>query len=105
MTMRSAITSVSLAMSGATYLLLWWVTGLWWAFIIVVPLELWNFCWGHHCALRSCGKRCAICEGRVGVDKGPPDGWQLEDGRTVCHACCVRDTGIVIDSVINGARQ
>lgn len=35
---------------------------------------------------------CADCGGEVGNDKGPPDGWQLEDGRTVCHACCVKDT-------------
>ena len=35
---------------------------------------------------------CADCGGEIGNDKGPPDGWQLEDGRTVCHNCCVRDT-------------
>lgn len=34
---------------------------------------------------------CADCGGVVGQDNGPPDGWQLEDGRTVCHACCVTD--------------
>lgn len=36
--------------------------------------------------------RCADCGGAIGVDLGPPDGWQLEDGRTVCHDCCVNDT-------------
>lgn len=35
---------------------------------------------------------CADCGGVVGLDGGPPDGWQLEDGRTVCNACCVVDT-------------
>jgi len=34
---------------------------------------------------------CADCRGPIGEDHGPPDGWQLEDGRTVCHACSVRD--------------
>lgn len=37
-------------------------------------------------------QRCADCAGPIGKDNGPPDGWQLEDGRTVCHACCVFDT-------------
>ena len=35
---------------------------------------------------------CADCNGTIGEDEGPPDGWQLDDGRTVCHACCVADT-------------
>lgn len=34
---------------------------------------------------------CADCGGQVGQDRGPPDGWQLEDGRTVCHECCLID--------------
>jgi len=34
---------------------------------------------------------CADCGGTVGQDSGPSDGWQLEDGRTVCQACCVAD--------------
>lgn len=38
---------------------------------------------------------CAECGKRVGKE-GPPDGWQLEDGRTVCHACCVSDTRRVV---------
>lgn len=41
---------------------------------------------------RSWWHRCADCGGPIGEDHGPRDGWQLEDGRTVCHACCVRDT-------------
>lgn len=35
---------------------------------------------------------CADCGHEIGKDCGPKDGWQLEDGRTVCHACCVADT-------------
>lgn len=44
--------------------------------------------------------KCADCEGPIGQDKGPPDGWQLEDGRTVCHACCVKDFRKIVDAVI-----
>lgn len=36
-------------------------------------------------------QRCADCAGPIGQDTGPPDGWQLEDGRTVCHSCCRAD--------------
>lgn len=39
---------------------------------------------------------CADCGGVVGQDQGPKDGWQLEDGRTVCHACCVADTKAIL---------
>ena len=39
---------------------------------------------------------CADCGIQIGKDEGPPDGWQLEDGRTVCHACCVLDTQRVV---------
>ena len=35
--------------------------------------------------------RCADCGGPIGQAHGPPDGWQLEDRRTVCQVCCVRD--------------
>ena len=35
---------------------------------------------------------CHDCNGPIGKDNGPTDGWQLEDGRTVCQACCVEDT-------------
>ena len=38
------------------------------------------------------GAWCADCGAPIGHDARPPDGWQLEDGRTVCHACCVQDT-------------
>ena len=44
--------------------------------------------------------KCADCGCEVGHDKGPPDGWQLEDGRTVCHACCVADTKKVFNAII-----
>lgn len=35
---------------------------------------------------------CDDCGVRIGQDNGPSDGWQLEDGRTLCHKCCGRDT-------------
>ena len=44
---------------------------------------------------------CADCGGPIGQDKGPLDGWQLEDGRTVCHACCVVDFRRIVDAVID----
>lgn len=45
------------------------------------------------CRLRGVPiKHCADCGGLIGNDRGPPDGWQLEDGRTVCHRCCAEDT-------------
>jgi hypothetical protein len=34
---------------------------------------------------------CADCDMPIGHDEGPSDGWQLEDGRTVCHACAAKD--------------
>lgn len=37
---------------------------------------------------RVSATRCADCAGPIGQDDGPKDGWQLEDGRTVCHRCC-----------------
>ena len=39
----------------------------------------------------------ADCGGPIGQDKGPPDGWQLEDGRMVCDSCCVTDFRILVD--------
>jgi hypothetical protein len=42
---------------------------------------------------------CADCGCRLGDDNGPPDGWELEDGRTVCHVCCVRDFRCFVDLV------
>ena len=45
-------------------------------------------------------RRCADCGCRIGQDKGPPDGWQLEDGRTVCHACCAADMGLIVRRAI-----
>ena len=47
---------------------------------------------------------CADCGGPIGEDKGPPDGWQLEDGRTVCHTCCVLDFRSIVDAVLSGSR-
>jgi hypothetical protein len=54
---------------------------------------------------RSLDLKCADCGGPIGRDAGPHDGWQLEDGRTVCHSCCVKDTGIQIDSLIERNRR
>lgn len=34
---------------------------------------------------------CADC------GKSILQGWQLEDGRTVCHQCCVADTGRIVN--------
>lgn len=35
--------------------------------------------------------RCTDCNGLIGIDFGPIDGWQMEDGRTICHKCCSKD--------------
>lgn len=41
---------------------------------------------------RSAGKPiCADCLGPIGQANGPRDGWELEDGRTVCQACAADD--------------
>jgi hypothetical protein len=45
---------------------------------------------------------CADCKDPIGQDEGPPDGWQLEDGRTVCHVCCVKDTRRLVDGYLTG---
>jgi len=44
---------------------------------------------------------CADCGRPIGFDDGPPDGWQLEDKRTVCQKCCVIDTRRIIDQIID----
>jgi hypothetical protein len=44
-------------------------------------------------------KRCADCGGPIGQDGGPSDGWQLEDGRTVCHTCCRVDFRRQIEAI------
>jgi hypothetical protein len=46
------------------------------------------------------GVICADCGGPIGQDKGPPDGWQLENGRTVCHSCCVADFCKLVDTAL-----
>ena len=45
-------------------------------------------------------KPCADCGAEIGLDAGPKDGWQLEDGRTVCHACCGKDTKRIVREMI-----
>ena len=39
---------------------------------------------------------CADCGRQLGKDDGPAEGWELEDGRVVCHACCVADTRRIV---------
>lgn len=34
---------------------------------------------------------CANCGGPAAGPPGPPTGWQLEDGRIVCHECFTTD--------------
>lgn len=53
---------------------------------------------------RLARQSCADCGGEIGLDNGPPDGWQLDDGRTVCHACCVAEFGIFVNKVIKIGR-
>jgi hypothetical protein len=37
-------------------------------------------------------KTCDRCKRPAGWHKrGPADGWQIEGGGTLCHACCVED--------------
>ena len=43
---------------------------------------------------------CADCGGPVGKDNGPPNGWKLEGGRMICHACCVADFKSSVDLAI-----
>ncbi len=43
---------------------------------------------------------CADCGCLIGHDNGPRDGWQLEDKRVVCHACCVKDLQKIVKYVI-----
>ena len=45
-------------------------------------------------------QECADCGEEIGKDNGPPDGWQLEDGRTVCNSCCVADTKRIIGNIL-----
>ena len=46
---------------------------------------------------------CSDC-GKLIEDKGPRDGWQLEDGRTVCHKCCGGDTKKLVAKTIKKAK-
>lgn len=34
---------------------------------------------------------CDECGAELGLDSGPPGGWQVEDGRTLCQSCCGAD--------------
>lgn len=35
--------------------------------------------------------KCADCDAELTPENAPSDGWQLEDGRTVCTKCCAQD--------------
>ena len=35
---------------------------------------------------------CSDCGVEIGCDESPLDGWQLDDDRIVCNACCIVDT-------------
>lgn len=47
---------------------------------------------------RKLRKRCADCGATIGKDQGPEDGWELEDGRIVCHLCCAQDLKKLLSS-------
>lgn len=48
---------------------------------------------------------CSECQGPIGQDEGPPDVWHLDDGRTVCQACCMSDTVSSMDMLKATIRQ
>ena len=56
-------------------------------------------------ALRNVVGNCADCDGPIDNGKGPPDGWQLEDGRTVCHACCISDFHELVEATLNSRNE
>ena len=39
---------------------------------------------------------CADCGREIGPAERPSDGWQLEDGRTVCPECCIADMQAIV---------
>lgn len=47
---------------------------------------------------------CDDCGFEIG-DDSPSDGWQMEDGRTVCHTCCSMGFSSFIDFAINLNKQ
>ena len=48
---------------------------------------------------------CADCGARIGDDSGPLDGWQLDDGRTVCNACCLLDLKRICYAAVTDRRE
>lgn len=40
---------------------------------------------------------CSECKASIRNDNGSPDVWHLDDGRTVCQACCMGDTVSAMD--------
>ena len=43
--------------------------------------------------------RCDACNGPIFTGEGPPDGWQLEDGRSVCHDCSAADLRQIAETI------
>lgn len=43
--------------------------------------------------------RCDDCYGPIFNGEGPPDGWQLDDGRSVCDDCCASDLRQMVESI------
>lgn len=62
-------------------------------------IELERRCWHFRFHRMEPGSYCADCGMSPYGPPGPPDGWQLEDGRTVCHACCAKDTRQFLDAI------
>jgi hypothetical protein len=48
--------------------------------------------------------KCADCGKPIG-ETGPPDGWQMEDGRTVCQSCCVADLKRITEALIKASQD
>lgn len=59
----------------------------------------WSGCLRLFCRLIKL--RCVNCGAIIGQDKGPPTGWRLEDGRRVCHACCIQNFKYFVRKMIN----
>lgn len=42
---------------------------------------------------------CDDCGFEIG-DDSPVDGWEMEDGRVICHSCCCSDFSVLVDRAI-----
>lgn len=43
---------------------------------------------------------CDDCKKPITTYGGSPDGWQLEDGRSVCQVCAVRDLRGTVEQIM-----